>query len=110
VVDRRFWVTDGRRADFEIAFGANGLWAGLLTRADGYLFTEVECETPEERRYRVRDFWNWHRDFEGFRARFQSEYERFESWLSSDKVIQKEQFLGAYYEKAPGDEDELVSG
>ena len=81
----------------------------MLSRADGYLLTEVKCESPEERRYRVRDFWGWHRNFEGFRVRFQSEYERFGSWLVSDEVIEREQFVGAYYEKLGG-EDELVSG
>jgi len=57
----------------------------------------------------VRDFWSWHRNFEIFRARFQDEFERFEEWLRSERLIEKEQFLGAYYEK-PEDEtgEELV--
>ena len=78
--------------------------------AEGYLATEVWCEDPESRQYRVRDFWAWHRNFEKFRSRCQSEYERFESWLLSDGLVEKEQFLGAYYENEPGDEDELVPG
>jgi hypothetical protein len=109
VVDRRFWVADGRRADFEIAFGANGIWTGLLGRAEGYLLTEVESESSEEGRYRVRDFWSGHRGFESFRGRFQLEYERFEGWLHSDGIVEKEQFLGAYYEE-PGDRDALGPG
>ena len=76
---------------------------------EGYLFTEVSCESPESLQYRVRDFWNWHRDFENFRARFQSEYERFESWIVSERLIEKEEFLGAYYEKQQDDDgDDLV--
>ena len=59
--------------------------------------------------YRVRDYWSWHRNFEIFRARFQSEFERFEEWLRSERLIEKEQFLGAYYEKLEnGNEDDLV--
>ncbi len=57
--------------------------------------------------YRVKDFWRWHRNFESFRERFQSEYERFESWLVSDKVVEKEQFVGAYYQEL-GDEDGFI--
>jgi hypothetical protein len=87
------------------------MWPRLLYEAEGYLASEVRCEIPESRQYRVRDFWCWHRDFENFRRRSRSEYERFEGWLVSDGLIQKEQFLGAYYEQHPGDDEgELVSG
>jgi hypothetical protein len=79
----------------------------MLSRADGYLSSEVSRESPEERRYRVRDFWSWHRNFESFRARFQSDFERFERWILFDRLVGKEQFLGAYYEGL-GDEDGLV--
>jgi hypothetical protein len=108
VTDRRFWVADGRRADFETAFGSDGPWARLLYEADGYLFTEVWCEFPETRQYRVKDWWDWHRNFEKFRGRFQSECERFESWIVSEGLVERAQFLGAYYEKY-SDGDDLVS-
>jgi hypothetical protein len=98
-VDRRFWVADGRRAEFEAAFSAGGSWARLLFAAEGYLFTEIWCEVPETRQYRVKDSWAWHRNFERFRDRFQAEFERFEQWLRSEGLTEKEQFLGAYYEK-----------
>jgi hypothetical protein len=103
---------DGRQLDFERVFGARGIWVGLLSQADGYLVTEVWCEDRESRQYRVRDLWNWHRNFETFRARFQREFERFENWIVSEGLIEKQQFLGAYYERRDtgedGDEDELV--
>jgi hypothetical protein len=109
VVDRRFWVADGRRAEFEAAFGVGGPWARLLFGADGYLFTEVWCEVPEARQYRVKDSWAWHRNFERFRDRFQAEFESFEKWLRSEGLTEKEQFLGAYYEKLDdGSEEGLV--
>jgi hypothetical protein len=109
VVDRRFWIADGRRADFEAVFGVSGPWSGLLYRADGYLLSEVRCESQDSGQYRVRDFWKWHRDFEVFRERFHKEFDRFEAWLRSEGVVEKEQFLGAYYEKFEGgDEQDLV--
>jgi hypothetical protein len=109
VVDRRFWIADGRRVEFETAFGIGGGWSRLLVRADGYFDTEVWCESPELRQYRVRDIWSWHRNFEIFRARYQEDFERFEEWLRSEKVIEKEQFLGAYYEKPEdGNDEDLV--
>jgi hypothetical protein len=84
----------------------------LLSQSDGYLVTEIWCESQGSRQYRVRDFWNWHRNFEGFRARFQREFERFEDWIVSERLVEKEQFLGAYYERRheDGDEDDLVPG
>jgi hypothetical protein len=103
-------VTDGRRADFETVFGLGGIWTRLLYNAEGYLSTEVWCEVPASRQYRVRDYWAWHRNFESFRSQFRAEYERFESWILSDGLIEKEQFLGAYYENVAGNGDELVPG
>jgi len=63
------------------------------------LLSECWCESPRSSQYRVRDFWNWHRNFEAFRARFPADCEPFEEWLCSEKLLEKEQFLGAYYEK-----------
>ena len=109
MVDRRFWIADGRRAEFEAVFDVGGFWPKLLCRADGYLVTECWCESLEPVQYRVRDFWSWHRNFEIFRARFQTEFEQFEEWIRSERLIEKEQFLGAYYEKSEGgSEEDLV--
>ena len=101
-------MANGRRAEFEAVFGLGGVWTKLLYESDGYLLTEIRCESPESRQYRVRDFWEWHRSFENFRSRFQLEYERFGSWILSDGLIEKEQFLGAYYERFGGEEENSV--
>jgi hypothetical protein len=100
-------VADGRRADFEAVFGSDGIWSRLLCQSAGYWLTEIQCESSESRQYRVRDFWDWHRSFENFRSRFQLEYERFGNWILSEGLIEKEQFLGAYYER--GEEDLILS-
>ena len=80
-------------------FGIDGPWSKLLYKADGYVLSECWCEVPQALQYRVRDYWRWHRNFEVFRARFHYEIERFEEWLRSEVLIEKEQFLGAYYER-----------
>jgi hypothetical protein len=108
VIGRRFWVADGRRAEFEAVFGLGGAWTRLLSQADGYLLTDVWCESPEAGQYRVRDFWSWHRNYEIFRARFHAQFESFEEWLRGERLVEKEQFLGAYYEKSGGGEADLV--
>jgi hypothetical protein len=101
---------DGRQADLEAVFGPEGIWAEFLRRVPGYLATEVECESQTERRYEVRDFWSWHRYFELFRERFAAEYEKFERLVATAGVVEREEFVGAYYEKDRGDEDELAPG
>jgi hypothetical protein len=108
-VDRRFWVADGRRAEFEVVFKVDGPWTRLLHGAEGYLFTEVWCEVSDTGQYRVKDSWIWHRGFERFRDRMQVEFEKFEVWIRSEGLVEKEQFLGAYYEKFnDGSEEGLV--
>jgi hypothetical protein len=87
-----------------VVFGVGGIWRELLGRGEGYLVTEVECELASERRYRVRDFWTRHFSFEVFRERFADECERFERLIVADGLIERQQFVGAYYEEWDGDE------
>jgi hypothetical protein len=103
-------VGPGREADLEVVFGPSGIWSELLARATGYIETKVARESEAEGRYRVQDFWLGHRNFEVFRKVFAAEYEAFELLLKTDGLVAREQFVGAYYEKHPGDEDELVPG
>jgi hypothetical protein len=101
---------DGRQADLEALFGPEGIWAEFLKRAPGYIATEVVCESRAERRYRVCDFWSWHRYFERFRERFAVECARFERLVATEGVVEREDFVGTYYEEDRGGEDELVPG
>ena len=70
------------------------------------MLSKLWCESPQLSQYRVKDFWSWHRNFEVFRVTFHVEFEQFEEWLRSDSLIEKEQFIGAYYEKSEGGSDE----
>ncbi len=83
-------------------FGPEGIWSRFLERAKGYIATEVKCESPDDGRYRVRDFWSGHRGFEIFRERYSEDFAHFDRQLV-DELIEKQQFVGAYYE---ADEDE----
>jgi hypothetical protein len=61
-----------------------------------------------ERRYRVRDFWWSHREFEIFRAQFTAELKRFHSQLLSEGIVSKYEVVGTYYDER-GDGDDLVA-
>ena len=91
-----------------MVFGKAGIWSELLRQAGGYARTESWCESSAERRYRVRDFWRSHREFEGFRVRFVAEVERFHSLLISERIVSKFEVVGTYYDER-GDGDDLVA-
>ena len=86
-------------------FVSDGIWARFLRRAAGYVVTDVKCESPSDGRYRVRDFWSGHRGFEIFRERFSEDFAQFDRQIV-DALVEKQEFVGAYYE---ADGDDLVS-
>jgi Lon protease-like protein len=73
------------------------MWARFLEQAQGYIATEVEGEGGG--RFRVRDFWSWHRGFEVFRERYSEDFARFDREIL-EEFVEKQEFLGAYYEAA----------
>jgi hypothetical protein len=68
-----------------------------LRQADGFVATELQCETLDDGRYRVRDFWRSHRGFESFRERFADDFAEFDRRIV-DELVEKQEFVGAYYE------------
>ncbi|MGB8061832.1 MAG: hypothetical protein WCF26_08050 [Candidatus Sulfotelmatobacter sp.] len=76
-----------------------------MRQAEGYIATEVKFESLSDGRYRVRDYWNWHRGFEIFRERYSEEFVRFDREVV-EELVEKQEFVGAYYE---ADGDDLVS-
>jgi len=80
------------------------MWTRFLRQGKGYIATEVNCESTSDGRYRVRDFWWGHRSFEIFRERFSEDFSQFERHIAAE-LVEKEQFVGAYYE---ADGDDLV--
>jgi hypothetical protein len=99
---------DGRQSDLEAIFEPGGIWSDLLGRAEGYAGTQVWCESPAERSYRVFDRWLSHHEFEIFRVRFGTEIERLQSLLVSEGIASKFEVVGTYYDER-GDEGDLVA-
>jgi hypothetical protein len=94
----------GKRTEFETTFAAGGIWPGLLSSAEGYIATELNYETPFDGRYRIRDFWCGHREFEIFRESRAEELAGFDRW-AAEELVERQEFVGAYYE---ADGDNLV--
>ena len=89
-------------------FGPGGIWRELLSRAQGYAGTEIWCESPTDRQYRVLDLWWSHREFEMSRARFGAKIERFHSLVMSEGIVSKFEVVGSYYDER-GDGDDSVT-
>jgi hypothetical protein len=75
-----------------------------LRQTQGYIATEVMCESSGDGRYRVRDFWNSHRGFEIFRERFSEDFAEFDREII-EQLVEKQEFVGAYYEAGGRDLD-----
>lgn len=73
------------------------MWSRFLRKSQGYIATEVKWESVVDGKFRVRDFWNWHRAFEVFRETFAEDFEEFGRNVV-DELVEKEEFVGAYYE------------
>ena len=65
----------------------------------------MKCESlsaEDDGRYRVRDFWSGHRGFEIFRERFSEDFAEFDRRIV-DELVEKQEFVGAYYEADEGE-------
>ena len=75
-----------------------------MRQAQSYIATEVECELLDalgDGQYRVRDFWSGHREFEIFRERHSEDFAKFDQAIVED-LVEKQEFVGAYYETDQG--------
>ncbi len=79
----------------------------ILGRAEGYRKTELKCESS--RTCEVRDVWRSHIEFEAFRERFAADYQRFSERLLAEGLIERQEWLGSFYEDESDDGAESTS-
>lgn len=68
-------VRPERVAEFEEAYGPNGLWVQLFRRAEGHVRTELHRDRGNPLRYLTIDYWESAEAWETFRASLSSEFE-----------------------------------
>lgn len=78
-----FRVAPERQAEFESHYGAEGSWARLFRRADGYLGSELLRDRADPHRYVTIDRWSDAEAWRAFRSRFAAEYERLDREFES---------------------------
>jgi len=89
-----FRPADGRREEFEAAYGRDGEWARLFSRADGYLGTDLVRDTADATRYLTIDRWRSRQDYDAFRARFAAEYEELDA--ACEQLTSPEALIGLF--------------
>lgn len=68
-------VRNGAEAAFEKVYGPSGAWVTLFQQAEGYLGTELLCQTDASRRYLTIDRWESEEAYNRFRTTYAREYE-----------------------------------
>jgi heme-degrading monooxygenase HmoA len=100
VIVWQYDVDPAHVAAFEHTYAADGAWAQLFARADGYLGTQLLVDHDVPRRYVTFDRWRAAADFDAFKARFAGEYARLDA--ACEGFTLREQRLGVLVSTAPG--------
>ena len=90
----RYRVAEPQRAEFERRYGADGDWAQLFARAEGYLGTQLLRDPLEAGVYLTLDRWRSAADFQAFLARFGAQYAALDR--ACDALTSEETDLGQY--------------
>jgi hypothetical protein len=76
----------------------------MLRGANGFVRSELICESRVERRFRLWDVWKSHFDFENFRVAQQQAIDELAQLNRSRDLVLREVQLGAFYIDGPGDD------
>ena len=89
-----FRVPKERIHDFEAAYGFDGTWSALFSKAEGFIKVELLRCTEEEGRYLTIDHWISQRAFDAFQAKFASDYHSLDQRLEGIATTEKR--IGAF--------------
>ncbi len=88
----QFETDPARRAEFEAAYGPDGLWVTLFRQGDGYLDTELFREVGGSCRYVTIDRWLSRGSYDAFRLRHAAAHSALDTRCEALTV--REAFLG----------------
>jgi heme-degrading monooxygenase HmoA len=94
VVVWQFEIAEERIADFEAAYGPDGVWAQLFRSSPHYLGTELLRDAYVSGAYLTVDRWASDEAFRAFRKDHDSDYEKLDR--SCDALTSRETRIGAY--------------
>src|SRR6266404_3003536 len=94
VIIWRYQVRAGSEARFIKAYGPQGDWAALFSRAPGFLGTRLSRDTEDAASFVTLDFWESEEAFEIFRSQCSSEYSRLDKEMEA--LTEAEERLGSF--------------
>jgi ribosomal-protein-alanine N-acetyltransferase len=94
IIAWEFRVAADKRAEFERAYGADGVWAQFFRRGEGYIRTELYHDPKVEGRYFTLDFWQSRAAFYGFKEHNLAAYKALDQQCST--LTAEETFLAEY--------------
>ena len=92
-----FVAREGQVAEYEEAYGPEGVWARFFRQGRGYRRTELEMVAGAERTYRTNDVWDTKEDFERFKHDFAAEYAAIDA--RCEDLTENETFIGHFESK-----------
>jgi heme-degrading monooxygenase HmoA len=92
----KFRPTEGREEEFALAYGADGVWAALFGKANGYLGTSLYRPGQTGSWWLTIDRWDSAAAFETFGHDFGEEYRALDAELEG--IAGDEEFVGAFEE------------
>jgi heme-degrading monooxygenase HmoA len=93
-----FLVAPAKRAEFEQAYAADGPWAELFGRSDGFAGTQLLRCTEQDGRYLTVDRWRSHVHHLAFHREFGTEYTALDARLEG--LADVENRVGAFEDSA----------
>lgn len=85
-----------RKHEFALAYGAEGVWATLFSKASGYLGTTLHRPDRKGGWWTTIDRWSSLADFEAFEREYGEEYRALD--IELEGVSGEEEFVGTFEE------------
>jgi heme-degrading monooxygenase HmoA len=93
-------VTAEHRAQFEKVYSADGAWARLFRRSEGFIRTDLLRDRSHSDRYVTVDWWRSAEDYEAFLSQWGPEYAAMDA--RSEHLTEHEAHLGKWHTVGPG--------
>jgi len=89
-----YFVKEEFRSEFEKAYGPDGDWVKLFSKAEGYIKTELQQDISNPLRYITIDHWKSKDARDSFRNQFAKEFEELDK--RCEQFTEKEMFIGDF--------------
>ena len=94
VIIWEFFVLNGKEREFELHYNPAGTWGLFFKKGDGYLGTELYCDTERTGRYITIDRWISEQAYNAFYREYRDEYKTNDA--RCDALTEQEKHIGSF--------------